>query len=149
MITDIRYTAVMVEDLEEGIKLWRDFFGLEPLNEVRTNQFGIKAQMLGVNGQPVIEVMTPANKDTALARMMEERKNPRNPNGEGIYMIAVEVDDIEATIKQIQSKGGRVMREEGNSNVAWVHPVGLKMVFVELQQKGTGSMGAAGQGRRQ
>ena len=144
MITDIRYNAVMVDDLDEGVKVWTYFFGLGPLNEVRTNQFGIKAQMLGNNGHPVIEVMTPAGPDTALARMMNERKNDRNPKGEGMYMIAVEVDDIEATIKGIESKGGRVQREEGNSNVAWVHPVGMHMVFVELQQRGTGSMGAAG-----
>ena len=144
MITDIRYNAVMVGDLEDGVKVWTEMFGLEPLNEVGTNQFGIKAQMLGVGDQPVIEVMTPANPDTALARMMEERKNERNPQGEGLYMIAVEVDDIDATIKNIESKGGRVMREDGNSNVAWVHPLGLHMVFVELQQKDSGSMGAAG-----
>ncbi len=146
MITDIRYNAVMVEDLVEGVQLWKDLFGLEELNEATTNQFGIKAQMLGYAGHPVIEVMTPAGPDTALARMMDERKNPRNPKGEGMYMIALEVDDIEATIKTIEAKGGRIQREEGNSNVAWVHPLGTKMVFIELQQQGSRNMGAAGGG---
>jgi len=146
MITDIRYTAVMVEDLEEGVQMWKDLFGLEELNQARGNQFGIRAQMLGHNGQPVIEVMTPAGPETALARMMEERKNERNPKGEGMYMVCLEVDDIEATIKNIEEKGGRIQREEGNNNVAWVHPLGTKMVFIELQQRGAGGMGAAGGG---
>lgn len=144
MITDIRYNAVMVEDLDEGLKVWKDMFGLEALTEASTNSFGIKAVMLGLNGQPVIEVMTPANSDVPLAKMMEERKNPRNPRGEGIYMMALEVDDIDATIKQIESQGGRVQREDGNSNVAWVHPLSTHMVFIELQQKGTGNLGASG-----
>ena len=78
--------------------------------------------------------------------MMEERKNERNPKGEGMYMVCLEVDDIEATIKNIEEKGGRIQREEGNSNVAWVHPLGTKMVFIELQQRGAGGMGAAGGG---
>lgn len=144
MITDIRYNAVMVEDLEEGVQLWKDLFGLEELSQARENQFGIKAQMLGHNGQPIIEIMTPAGPDTALARMMNERKNERNAKGEGMYMICLEVDDIKATIENIEAKGGKIQREEGNDNVAWVHPLGTKMVFIELQQRGAGSMGAAG-----
>ena len=147
VITDIRYNAVMVEDLDEGLKVWKDMFGLEALTEVSTNQFGVTAVMLGRDGQPVIEVMTPANPETALARMMNERKNPRNPKGEGLYMIALEVDDIEATIKQIESEGGRITREDGNSNVAWVHPLATHMVFVELQQKGSGNLGASSRTR--
>ena len=59
-------------------------------------------------------------------------------------MICLEVDDIKATIENIEAKGGRIQREEGNDNVAWVHPLGTKMVFIELQQRGAGSMGAAG-----
>ena len=144
MITDIRYNAVMVENLEEGVQLWKDLFGLEELSQARENQFGIKAQMLGHNGQPIIEIMTPAGPETALARMMDERKNERNAKGEGMYMICLEVDDIKATIENIEAKGGRIQREEGNDNVAWVHPLGTKMVFIELQQRGAGSMGAAG-----
>ena len=146
MITDIRYNAVMVEDLAEGVEIWKDLFGLEELNAVSTNQFGVTAQMLGYNGQAIIEVMSPSGPETALARMMEERKNPRNPKGEGMYMICLEVDDIEATIANVEAKGGRIQREEGNSNVAWIHPLGTKMVFIELQQRGSGNMGAAGGG---
>ena len=147
MITDIRYNAVMVEDLEEGVQVWKNLFGLEALNEASTNQFGVRSVMLGHNGKPVIEIMTPGGPNAPLARMMEERKNPRNPKGEGIYMMALEVDDLDATIKQIESTGGRVTREEGSSTVAWVHPLSARMVFIELQQRGSASMGAAGASR--
>ena len=136
MITDVSYAAVMVEDLDEGLKVWKDMFGLEALTEPSTNMFGIRAVMLGKDGRPFIEVMTPANADTALARMMDERKNARNPKGEGLYMVSMDVDDMEATIAQIEGQGGRVTREEGNANVAWVHPLSTRMVFVELRQRG-------------
>ena len=88
--------------------------------------------------------MTPANPDTALARMMEERKNERNPLGEGLYMVCLEVDDVQSTLANIEKMGGKVIREEGNDKVAWVHPLNLKMVLVELQEKGYSNMGAAG-----
>tara|TARA_B110000263_G_scaffold211942_1_gene195158 strand:- start:1756 stop:2193 length:438 start_codon:yes stop_codon:yes gene_type:complete len=144
MGTNIKYNAVMVADLADGVKTWCEMFGLEPLNSVSTNQFGVTAQMLGVDGEPVMEIMTPANPDTALARMMEERKNERNPQGEGLYMMCLEVDDIDSTISSIESKGGKIIREEGNSKVAWVHPLNLRMVLVELQEKGYRNLGAAG-----
>lgn len=136
MITDIRYTGVMVDDLDEGIQLWKDLFGLEPINEINTNQYGVRAQMLGLNGRPFVEVMTPASPDVPLARMMDERKNERNPHGEGVYLVAMEVEDLEETLTNIESKGGRIIRAEGNSNIAWVHPLSTKMVFIELSQKG-------------
>jgi hypothetical protein len=144
MGTNIKYNAVMVADLVDGVKTWCEMFGLEPLNSVSTNQFGVTAQMLGVDGEPVMEIMTPANPDTALARMMEERKNERNPQGEGLYMMCLEVDDIDSTISSIESKGGKIIREEGNAKVAWVHPLNLRMVLVELQEKGYRNLGAAG-----
>ena len=144
MSTNIKYNAVMVANLEEGVEIWSKMFGLEPLNKISTNQFGVTAQMLGVDGEAVIEVMTPANADTALARMMEERKNERNPLGEGLYMVCLEVDDVQSTLTNIEKMGGKVIREEGNDKVAWVHPLNLKMVLVELQEKGYSNMGAAG-----
>lgn len=136
MITNIRYTGVMVDDLDEGLQLWKDLFGLEPINEINTNQYGVRAQMLGLNGRPFVEVMTPASPDVPLARMMDERKNERNPYGEGVYLIAMEVEDLEETLTHIESKGGRIIRAEGNTNIAWVHPLSTKMVFIELSQKG-------------
>jgi predicted enzyme related to lactoylglutathione lyase len=107
MIMDIRYVAVMVEKLEDGVKAWQELFGLEAVNQPSVNQWGIKAQMLGHQGRSVVEVMEPASADTALGRFMEERKNSRNPRGEGIYMISVEVDDLEATLREMEAKGGR------------------------------------------
>ena len=136
MITNFRYAGVMVSDLDEGIALWKDLFDLEPINEINTNQYGVRAQMLGKDGKPFVEVMTPVGPDVPLAKMMEERKNPRNPGGEGVYLVAMEVDDLEATLKHVESKGAKVIRAEGNSNIAWIHPLSTKMVFLELSQKG-------------
>jgi hypothetical protein len=59
-------------------------------------------------------------------------------------MMCLEVDDIDSTISSIESKGGKIIREEGNAKVAWVHPLNLRMVLVELQEKGYRNLGAAG-----
>ena len=48
MITNIRYAGVMVDDLDEGLEIWKDLFDLEPVNEINTNQYGVRAQMPGV-----------------------------------------------------------------------------------------------------
>mgnify|MGYP001225809602 CR=1 FL=1 len=37
MSTNIKYNAVMVANLEEGVEIWSKMFGLEPLNQISTN----------------------------------------------------------------------------------------------------------------
>ena len=65
---------------------------------------------------------------------MKERAIPSNPNGEGIYLVSIEVDDIKETVKQIQEQGGRVTMDEQSSNTAWVHPTSSNFAFMEITQ---------------
>ena len=52
------------------------------------------------------------------------------------HPVAIEVDDLEAALKHIESKGGTVIRSDGTASIAWVHPLSTKMVFIELSQAG-------------
>ena len=81
--------------------------------------------------------MTPSGPETPIGCQMEERKNAKNPKGEGGYLIAIEVDDLEATLAHIESKGGTVIRSDGTSSIVWVHSPSAKMVFIELPQAGS------------
>ena len=45
VITNIRYAGVMVDDPDERLQIWKDLFDLEPVNEINTNQYGVRAQM--------------------------------------------------------------------------------------------------------
>ena len=61
--------------------------------------------MMGDGQKAFIEIIEPTNPNSALSRFMEERARPQNPHGEGVYIIGVDVDDLEATIKNIRYFG--------------------------------------------
>jgi predicted enzyme related to lactoylglutathione lyase len=136
MFKSIRYFAIAVKDLEQSIERFGKLYGLKPMREPNLGRWGFRSAMLASDGERMIELMSPPeDSGSSLERFMKERAIPSNPNGEGLYMIAVTVDDIEKTIKQIESEGGRVARSEDNPNTCWVHPTTSNFTYFELTQE--------------
>ena len=134
MWKNIRYFSVAVTNLNEGIKLYEDMFGLQQMTPIREARWGFRNVIMGDGQKRFLEIIEPTNPDSALARFMKERSRPQNPNGEGVYIIGVEVDDLEATIKQIRDCGGKVTQEPESPDMAWVHPLTMRYTFIELHR---------------
>ena len=94
----------------------------------------VHIRTLGNGEQSLIELIQPSGDDSNLGRFMKERAMPSNPNGEGIYMVSIEVDDIEKTVEQIKEQGGRITQNEQTPNEAWVHPTSANFAFLGLVQ---------------
>jgi predicted enzyme related to lactoylglutathione lyase len=135
-MADVRfqYFSVAVRDLEAGIKRYEQFFGLKPVGEVNTQRWGFKGIMLGTDDGPILELISPEREDSALLRFMNLRQGDAYPDGEGLYLVGLQVADLEAMIARITAAGGRVTREEESPNSAWVHPLSNGNVFVELNR---------------
>ncbi|MBM2825978.1 MAG: mce [Dehalococcoidia bacterium] len=133
MFKGIRNILVAVTDLEEAIKKYQDVFGLEQTTPIRDTRWGFRNAMMGCNGQNFIELAQPSDEKSALARFMKERSNPLNPGGEGLYLIAIEVDDLGKAVDQVKKGGGRVSQDAESPNAAWVHPLSSHYAFFELQ----------------
>ncbi len=134
MFKKIRYFSIAVTDLDEGMKKFENLFGLTAMTEPFEQRWGFKGVMLGNGEDRLIEMIQPSNPESALARFMKERAIPTNPNGEGLYLVSVEVDDINEVVKQIREAGGRVTQDENSPNTAWVHPTTSNFAFMELIQ---------------
>ncbi len=134
MWKNIRYFSVAVTSIDEGIKLYQDMFGLKQMTPVRETRWGFRATMMGDGEKALLEIIEPATPDSALARFMKERSRPENPHGEGVYLVGVDVDDFEGTIKNICDRGGKVAQEPESPDMAWVHPLSAKFAFIELHR---------------
>jgi len=134
MWKNIRYFSVAVTNMDEAIKLYEDMFGLKQMTSIRERRWGFRNVMMGDGQKHFIEIIEPINPDSALARFMKERSRPENPHGEGVYIIGVEVDDLEATIKHIRERGGKVAQEPESPDTAWVHPLTMRYTFIELHR---------------
>ena len=134
MFKGIRYFSVAVTNLDEAIERYQKLFGLEVVVPVTERPYGFRSATLGHGEQRMIELIQPSGDDSNLGRFMKERAIPSNPNGEGLYMVSIEVDDIGKTVEQIKEGGGRTTQNERTPNEAWVHPTSANFTFLGLVQ---------------
>jgi len=135
MIKKLRYFSVAVTDLVEAIKQFQDLLGLQQMTPIQDTRWGFRNAMMGDGDEAWIELISPFDEKSALARHMRERSRPQNPNGEGIYLVGFEVDNLKEMVQRIRDQGGRVTQEAESPNTAWIHPLSTRYAFIELSER--------------
>ncbi len=130
MAKKINHLAVVVEDIDEALKFWRDALGL-PLEEVRDVEAEeVQVAFLAL-GEAHIELVKPTTEDSGIAKYLAKR-------GAGVHHLCIEVDDIEATMGQLDAAGVELInetpRERDGTRYAFVHPKSTGGVLVELYE---------------
>ena len=132
----IKYHTVAVHDLEEAVEHHKARFGMEALAEPAHNAIGnFRFVPMGYGGETALHLISPADENSPIHRLMQDRVNPLNPHGEGVYQLVCEVEDPEAFAQRIEDNGGRVTRVPG-SEAIWVHPLSSNFVLMELTRAG-------------
>jgi len=125
----INHLGIATKGIDEALKFWSDALGLENVHTEIVQDQKVKVAMLPI-GESRVELLEPTDDDSPISKFLEKR-------GGGIHHIAIEVDDIEATLKKLKAKGMRLIDEtprigaEG-SLVAFVHPSSANGVLLEL-----------------
>jgi methylmalonyl-CoA/ethylmalonyl-CoA epimerase len=126
MIKKIDHVAIAVKNLEEGVRIWKDMgfdIEYESVEEQKVNVAIIHLK------DTRIEILEPMGEDSPISKFLEKR-------GEGLHHMAVEVENINETLKFLREKGYRLIDEEprtgaGGKKIAFVHPKSSK-VLLEL-----------------
>jgi methylmalonyl-CoA/ethylmalonyl-CoA epimerase len=131
MIRRVHHIGIVVKSLDEAIAMYQNGLGLE-VSKVTASEFdGVKIAFMPT-AEAEIELLEPTTTTNSVARFLETR-------GEGIHHIAMEVDDIEAHMRQLEAAGAILIdkkpRRGADGLVAFVHPKSMKGVLVELVQK--------------
>ena len=124
MIKKIDHVAIAVKELVEGTKIWEDM-GFHIEYEIVEDQ-KVKIGMIHI-GNFKIEILEPLGEDSPISRFLEKR-------GEGLHHLAVQVDNIENSLKELKSKGYRLIDEKprigaGDKKIAFVHPKSSKILL--------------------
>lgn len=127
-----QYFSVAVRNLEAAIERYERFFNLKPVGEITEQRWGFRGVMLGTEDGAMLELVEPVHPDSALRRFMDMRQGDAYPEGEGLYLVGMQVADVAATAARIEAAGGRITREAESPNSAWVHPLSNGNVLVEL-----------------
>lgn len=127
----INHVAVVVDDMEKSLAFWRDALGIE-LHELRD----VPAEKSQVAFLPLpgaeVELVLPTTDDSGLAKYLDKR-------GPGMHHLCLEVDDVDAMLAQLKSKGIRLINEHPRTTAdgkkyAFIHPESTGGVLVELYQ---------------
>lgn len=127
----INHLGIATNGIEDALKFWSEALGLENVHTEVVEDQKVRVAMLPL-GESRIELLEPTSDDSPISKFLEKR-------GGGIHHIAVEVDDIEASLAQLKAKGARLIDETPRIGaegclVAFVHPSSANGVLLELVQ---------------
>ena len=96
MFERISHIGVVVHDIDQALRIWRDRLGFKPFAEARFDVEGIRSVFLSLSGHPgemAIELMQPLD-ETDMSNAVARRLATR---GEGFYHLALVTDDVAAS----------------------------------------------------
>ncbi len=128
----IDHIGIATRQLKEAIALWQDALGLEVDSTEDVGEQGVRIAMLPI-GETHIELLEPLTPESPVGKFLDKR-------GPGIHHIAIRVDDIRSSLRQLKEKGARLIDETprigaGGCLVAFIHPSSTNGVLLELVQQ--------------
>jgi methylmalonyl-CoA/ethylmalonyl-CoA epimerase len=125
----IDHIGVAVEDLEAGIALYENSFGMTLGLRETVEEQGVEAALLNV-GDGHVELMAATGPDTPVGKFIAKR-------GAGLHHVAYAVDDIDSALEQLAASGIELIDAEarpgiGGSRVAFLQPRSTGRVLTEI-----------------
>jgi methylmalonyl-CoA epimerase len=131
----IDHVGIAVEDLDAALALYEGSFEMPLAHRETVEEQGVEAVLLDV-GDCHVELLSPLGPDTPVGKFLAR-------SGPGLHHVAYRVDDIDATLAQLQNDGVRLIDTEPrigirNSRVAFCHPKSTGSVLTEIVQPAEG-----------
>ena len=132
MITKINHIGIVVNSIEEAVKLYTDVLGLKLKNIEVIEDQKVRTAIIPV-GESKIELLESTDPEGAIARYIEKR-------GEGMHHLALEVSNIQEALETLERKGIQLIDRKprtgvDDTRIAFLHPKDPK-VLIELVEPG-------------
>jgi|ERR1051325_1939319 methylmalonyl-CoA/ethylmalonyl-CoA epimerase len=130
-MTKLDHIGIAVKSLDGGKAIY-EALGLvvDHVETVETQK--VRTAFLSA-GDANLELLEPLSDDSPIAKFIDKR-------GEGIHHICLRVDDIDAELARLKSRGFRLVNEAPvpgahGCRVAFLHPSAGNGVLIELSEK--------------
>jgi methylmalonyl-CoA epimerase len=128
-IKRVEHIAIAVSSLKQSMDLLQNTFGipLEYEEQIGTTRLA----MLPV-GETYIELLEGKGPDNSVQKWIGD-------NGEGLYHICFEVEDIDGALAELKAKGVKLRDEtprigHGGARIAFIDPASTGNVLIELAE---------------
>ena len=125
-IKGVDHVVIRVEDFDAAVATWKDKLGMVLDRTDESEALGIKQAFFNMDNGGYVEIVAPTNADAAVGKALASR-------GEGLHTLALEVDDIDATIKDFEASGVQLIGV--GSPQVYVHPKSANGMLLQLNQK--------------
>jgi methylmalonyl-CoA epimerase len=128
----IDHVVIAVSDLETSIKSYEAIYGVPATDRGEPAGAGFKNAYFRFGAESYLELVSPTNETGPVGRRVAA-------SGEGVYLVAMQVDDLDATITSLREKGIRLIGDPGAGNPArgqvFIHPTATGGVLTQLVQR--------------
>jgi methylmalonyl-CoA epimerase len=132
MVQKIDHVVITVNDLNEGMAQYEKTLGMKPSRTGEYPQQGFKSAFYDLPGGGFVELIQPTDATGPVAKGLAAR-------GEGVYLVALAVDNLEAEVTAMRARGVRLIGDPGPgqpiTGMVFVHPRETKGVLMQLVQR--------------
>ena len=125
-IKGVDHVVIRVEDFDAAVATWKDTLGMALDRTDESEALGIKQAFFNMDNGGYVEIVAPTNADAAVGKALASR-------GEGLHTLALEVDDLDATIKDFDASGVQLIGV--GSPQVYVHPKSANGMLLQLNHK--------------
>lgn len=128
----IHHLGIAVESLARAVPIFTTLLGRGPDSEEVVDDQKVRVAVFSL-GESRIELLEATSPDSAVARFISKR-------GQGIHHLTLSVDDLAATLAELEQKGIRLVDREprtgaAQERIAFLHPSSTAGVLIELVEE--------------
>ena len=133
MLNRLNHIAIAVTNLDEGIKIYKDTFGVHVSKKLALPKHGVTTAFVKLNNTN-IELLEPLGKASPISNFLI-----KNPSG-GVHHLCYEVSNIKESVKYLANAGYKILGEgiprEGahGKPVIFLHPKQFMGTLIELEE---------------
>jgi methylmalonyl-CoA/ethylmalonyl-CoA epimerase len=131
MFKGLDHMVVAVKDLDASVKRYETIYGTEVSDRSEAPAAGMKMAFFRF-GESYVELVSNLGDEGPIAKRLADR-------GEGVHLVAMKVDDLDATLAELRQKGVRLVGDPGAGNPVrgqvFVHPSETGGVLTQLVQR--------------
>ena len=133
MLNRLNHIAIAVTNLDEGIKIYKDTFGVYVSKKLSLPKHGVTTVFVKLNNTN-IELLEPLGKNSPISNFLI-----KNPSG-GVHHLCYEVSNIKESVKHLANAGYKILgdgipREGAHGKpVIFLHPKQFMGTLIELEE---------------
>jgi len=131
MFKGVDHVVIAVKDLNAAIKQYEAMYGVPVSERGEPPGAGFKNAYFRF-GETFTELISPISEDGPVARRLSQ-------SGEGVYLVAMRVDDIEQTLADLRERGVRLLGNPGPgkpvTGQVFIHPASAGGVLTQVVQR--------------